>query len=80
MQASANLPADWRRGDVVYLGKLTDGRPEWQHVIICAGRAHGRWVYDSHTTAHRHVTIAQFYPAHFSLIRYCRIADRVVYR
>ena len=80
VQISAHLPATWRRGDVVYLGKLADGKPEWQHVIICAGRVHGRWVYDSHTTAHRHVTIAQFYPADFSLIRYCRIADRVVYR
>lgn len=77
---STSLPAGWRRGDIVYLGNTTDGKTEWQHVIICVGKERGHWVYDSHTTAHRHVTIDQFYPAHFSLIRYCRIAARVVYR
>jgi hypothetical protein len=80
VQRSAHLPAGWRRGDVVYLGARVQGRPVWQHVVICAGKRHGHWVYDSHTTAHRHVTMGHFYPAHFSLICYCRIADRVVFR
>jgi len=80
VQTSARLPAAWRKGDVVYLGNTVDGKTDWQHVVICAGKQHGQWVYDSHTTAHRHVTMDQFYPAHFSLIRYCRLADRVVYR
>lgn len=80
LQSTKQVPKGWRRGDVVYLGNVTDGKTEWQHVVICVGKENGRWVYDSHTTAHRHVRIDQFYPAHFSLIRYCRMADRIVYR
>jgi len=66
-------------GDIVYLGNVVDGKLEWQHVIICAGRQEGEWVYDSHTAARRHGTLAHWYPAHFSAVRFCRIADSVVY-
>jgi hypothetical protein len=74
-----SLPSDWTAGDVVYLGNTVDGRTEWQHVIICAGRDHGQWVYDSHTTAYLRQPLEVWYPAHFSLIRYCHIADSVSY-
>ncbi|HTX68785.1 MAG TPA: amidase domain-containing protein [Thermoleophilia bacterium] len=72
-------PRDWAAGDIVYLGNVVDGKLEWQHVIICAGRQEGEWVYDSHTAARRHGTLAHWYPAHFSAVRFCRIADSVVY-
>ncbi len=77
--ASGQMPAGWAAGDVVYLGNVVGGERVWQHVIICVGRRHGRWIYDSHTVAHRDKTLATWYPAHFSLIRYCHIADAVVY-
>ena len=76
---SLSLPRDWAAGDVVYLGNTVNGTAEWQHVIICAGRDHGQWVYDSHTTAHLRQPLEVWYPAHFSLIRYCHIADSVSY-
>ncbi len=72
-------PADWSRGDIVYLGNVVDGAVEWQHVIICSGRRGGRWVYDSHTAALRRVALGHWYPAHFSEVRFCRIADAVEY-
>jgi len=77
---STRLPSRWGAGDVVYLGNLVDGAPQWQHAIICVGKRHGRWVYDSHTVAHRHRTLATWYPAHFTLIRFCHLADVVQYR
>ena len=73
------LPRQWAAGDVVYLGNVVDGKVEWQHVIVCAGRQGGEWVYDSHTTARRRVTLDHWYPAHFSEVRYCRIAGVVSY-
>jgi hypothetical protein len=72
-------PAGWAAGDIVYLGNVVDGRVEWQHVIVCAGRWGGRWVYDSHTAARRHEALDHWYPAHFSEVRFCRIADVVTY-
>ena len=80
VSTTTRLPHDWRVGDVVYLGSVVNGVPQWQHAIICVGRRAGQWLYDSHTVAHRHKTLATWYPAHFSLIRYCRIADSVGYR
>jgi hypothetical protein len=77
--ASRRLPKDWAAGDVVYLGNIVDGGPEWQHVIICVGRAGGDWVYDSHTVAYRHQPLSVWYPAHFSLIRYCHLTGAVAY-
>jgi len=77
--ASRRPPGDWAPGDVVYLGNMVDGTPEWQHVIICVGRADGDWVYDSHTVAYRRRPIETWYPEHFSLIRYCHLADSVSY-
>jgi len=77
--SSRRLPPDWAVGDVVYLGNTVDGAKEWQHVIICVGRADGEWVYDSHTVAYRRRPMETWYPAHFSLIRYCHLADTVVY-
>ncbi len=53
--ATRSQPARWSAGDIVYLGNVVDGEVEWQHVIICAGRKGGEWVYDSHTSAHRRV-------------------------
>jgi hypothetical protein len=76
---STRLPSRWEAGDVIYLGNLVDGAPQWQHAIICVGKRHGRWVYDSHTVAHRHRTLATWYPAHFTLIRFCHLADVVRY-
>jgi hypothetical protein len=73
------LPSDWAAGDVVYLGAVVDGRTEWQHVIICAGRDGEQWVYDSHTTAYLRRPLETWYPAHFSRIRFCHIADAVSY-
>ena len=32
-------PSDWAAGDIVYLGNTVAGKPEWQHVIICVGKA-----------------------------------------
>ena len=58
---------------------MVDGEVEWQHVIICAGRKGGEWVYDSHTAAYRRVTLEHWYPAHFTEVRYCRIAGVVTY-
>ena len=72
-------PRGWAAGDVVYLGNTVDGSPEWQHVIICVGKKSGEWVYDSHTTAYLREPLEVWYPAHFSLIRYCHIADVVSY-
>jgi hypothetical protein len=66
-------------GDVVYLGNTVEGRTEWQHVIICVGKKSGEWVYDSHTTAYLREPLEVWYPEHFSLIRYCHIADAVSY-
>ena len=68
-----------RPGDIVYLGNVVDGELEWQHVMICAGREGGEWVYDSHTAAYRRATLDHWYPAHFTEVRYCRIADVVSY-
>ena len=76
---SRTLPESWAAGDVVYLGNTIEGRPEWQHVIICVGRSGGEWVYDSHTTAHLRQPLEVWYPEHFSLIRYCHIAGAVTY-
>lgn len=76
---TSSPPGDWAPGDVVYLGAVVDGKTEWQHVIICAGRDGGRWVYDSHTTAYLHRPLTTWYPAHFSRIRFCHIADSVSY-
>ena len=73
-------PRDWATGDVVYLGNTVAGKPEWQHVIICVGKNGEKWVYDSHTTAHRREPLDMWYPEHFSLIRYCHIAGAVSYR
>jgi hypothetical protein len=78
-RATRALPAGWAAGDIVYLGNLVDGAVEWQHVIICAGRRGGEWVYDSHTTAYRRDTLDRWYPAHFTEVRYCRIAGVVNY-
>jgi hypothetical protein len=77
--SSRRLPRNWAAGDVVYLGNTVDGAPEWQHVIICVGRAGGEWVYDSHTVAYRHRPLAVWYPAHFSLIRYCHLTGAEAY-
>ena len=77
---TTRLPSRWEAGDVIYLGNLVDGAPQWQHAIICVGRRHGHWIYDSHTVAHRHRTLATWYPAHFTLIRFCHLADVVRYR
>jgi hypothetical protein len=79
VRVTRTLPAGWAAGDIVYLGNVEDGELEWEHVIICAGRRDGEWVYDSHTTALRRVTLDHWYPAHFSAVRYCRVADEVVY-
>jgi hypothetical protein len=72
-------PVDWAAGDIVYLGNTVAGRPDWQHVIICVGKVSGKWVYDSHTTAHLRKPLSVWCPEHFSLIRYCHIADAVSY-
>jgi hypothetical protein len=78
-RTTRTLPPGWARGDVVYLGNVEDGKVEWQHVVICSGRRAGEWVYDSHTTAYRRVTLDHWYPAHFSEVRFCRIAGVVEY-
>jgi hypothetical protein len=77
--SSGALPRDWAAGDVVYLGNTVAGETEWQHVIICAGKTGGTWVYDSHTTAYLRKPLGVWYPEHFSLIRYCHVADSVRY-
>ena len=77
---TTTLPGDWALGDVVYLGNVVGGVQKWQHVIICVARKDGRWLYDSHTVAHRHRPMATWYPAHFSLIGYCHLAGTVSYR
>jgi hypothetical protein len=77
--SSRTRPASWAPGDIVYLGNVVDGELEWQHVVICAGRTGGEWVYDSHTAAHRRAGLDRWFPAHFAEIRYCRIADAVSY-
>jgi len=79
VNSTGTLPRRWAAGDVVYLGNTVEGKPEWQHVIICAGRKGGEWVYDSHTTAYRQKPLIVWHPEHFSLIRYCHIADAVSY-
>ncbi len=79
VRVARTLPSGWAAGDIVYLGNVVDGKLEWQHVIICAGRRDGKWVYDSHTTALRRVPLDHWYPAYFSAVCYCRIADEVVY-
>jgi len=78
-RSSGALPRAWAAGDVVYLGNTVEGRPEWQHMIICVGKKGGEWVYDSHTTAYLREPLEVWYPEHFSLIRYCHIADAVSY-
>ena len=75
----ARCRPDGRPETFVYLGNVEGGKLEWQHVIICAGRRGREWVYDSHTTALRRVTLDHWYPAHFSAVRYCRVAGEVVY-
>ena len=80
VRRTATRPRAWAVGDVVYLGNTVDGKIEWQHVIICVGKKAGEWVYDSHTTAHLRQPLDVWYPEHFSLIRYCHIADAVSYR
>ena len=74
---SSTLPDDWAAGDLVYVGNVVAGKTEWQHVIICAGRSGGEWVYDSHSAAHRRVALDVWYPGHFAEIRYCHIAGAV---
>lgn len=76
---SRSRPSAWAAGDIVYLGNVRDGRVEWQHVIVCAGRSGGRWVYDSHTNACLRDTLDHWYPSHFSEVRFCRVADVVTY-
>lgn len=78
-RSTRTLPHGWAAGDVVYLGNTVEGRPEWQHVIICVGKKRGEWVYDSHTTAYLRQPLDVWYPEHFSLIRYCHITDAVSY-
>ena len=78
-RASRALPRKWAAGDIVYLGNVVDGEVEWQHVIICAGRQGGEWVYDSHTAAYRRETLDHWYPAHFTEVRYCHVAGVVTY-
>ena len=80
VRTSRTLPRAWAAGDVVYLGNTVGGRPEWQHVIICEGKVNGGWVYDSHTKAYLRQPLDVWYPEHFSLIRFCLIADAVSYR
>ena len=80
VRTSRTLPRAWAAGDVVYLGNTVDGKPEWQHVIICEGKVNGGWVYDSHTKAYLRQPLDVWYPEHFSLIRFCLIADAVSYR
>jgi hypothetical protein len=78
-RSTRTQPAGWARGDIVYLGNVVDGALEWQHVVICAGREGGEWVYDSHTAAYRRATLDHWYPAHFTEVRFCRIAGVVTY-
>ena len=79
VRTTRTLPRDWATGDIVYLGNLVEGELEWQHVIICAGKKDGSWVYDSHTTAYRRRPLGTWYPEHFTEIRYCGVADVVSY-
>jgi hypothetical protein len=79
VRATRTLPRGWAAGDIVYLGNVVGGKLEWQHVIICAGRQGGAWVYDSHTTAYRRETLDRWYPAHFTEVRFCRISGSVSY-
>ncbi len=78
-RSAGTMPPGWAIGDVVYLGNTVAGKPEWQHEIICVGRKDGAWVYDSHTTAHRRKPLGLWFPKHFSLIRFCHMADTVTY-
>ena len=78
-RTTRTLPSGWAAGDIVYLGNVVDGNVEWQHVIICAGRQDGEWVYDSHTTAIRRVALDHWYPAHFTEVRFCHLAGSVTY-
>jgi len=78
-RSTRTLPSAWAAGDVVYLGNTVAGKPEWQHVIVCVGKNGGQWVYDSHTTAHLRKPLGVWYPEHFSLVRYCHVADVVSY-
>ncbi|MEI6449207.1 MAG: amidase domain-containing protein [Actinomycetes bacterium] len=78
-RSTRRLPRGWAAGDVVYLGNTIDGKDEWQHVIICVGKTGGTWVYDSHTAAHLRQPLEVWYPEHFSLVRYCHVADAVSY-
>jgi len=79
VNSTGTLPRGWAAGDVVYLGNTVEGSPEWQHVIICVGKKGREWVYDSHTTAYLRQPLDVWHPEHFSLIRYCHIADAVSY-
>jgi hypothetical protein len=78
-RTTRTLPAGWAKGDIVYLGNVEDGVVEWQHVIICAGRRGGQWVYDSHTAARLRDALDHWYPGHFSEVRFCHLADTVTY-
>jgi len=78
-RTTRTLPHDWAAGDIVYLGNVVDGELEWQHVIVCAGRRGGEWVYDSHTAAYRREALGHWYPEHFTEVRYCHIADVASY-
>jgi Putative amidase domain len=78
-RGSGALPRAWAAGDVGYRGNTVAGETAWQHVIICAGKSGGELVYDSHTTAYLRQPLDVWYPEHFSLIRYCHIADAVSY-
>ena len=79
-RVTLSRPRDWAVGDVVYLGNTIEGRPEWQHVIVCVGRDQGECVFDSHTTSYLRQPLEVWYPENFSLVRYCHIADVVRYR
>ena len=79
VRSTRTQPAGWAKGDIVYLGNVVEGALQWQHVVICAGRQGGEWVYDSHTAAYRRATLDHWYPAHFTDVRFCRIADAVTY-
>lgn len=79
VRTTRTLPREWSRGDIVFLGNFWGGAVTWQHVIICAGRRRGEWVYDSHTAARQRRTLGWWYPEHFTEIRFCRIADDVTY-
>jgi hypothetical protein len=78
VKQSARLPKTWAVGDVVYLGNLVQGLPDWEHVVICVGKRNGHWLYDSHTKAHLRRPMSTWFPGHgFTLVRYCHLAGTV---